>query len=62
MSVKVTLSPKQAAALYLAATAGMATQDLTPEARQNAVKAINRLYRRIEIHRVEIQWANEASR
>lgn len=59
MSVKITLTPRQAAALYVAASVGVTEPTVPENVRHNASKALNRLQRRLVIHRVEISWANE---
>ena len=53
MSVKLSLSPALAVALYRAASAGVGQPALSPAARQSAAKAIGKLQRRLDIHRVD---------
>lgn len=60
MNVKISLSPKEAAALFLAAEAGIKSEALTTCQRQNAANALERTRRRLDIHKVSLAWANEA--
>lgn len=59
MSVKISLSPKEAAALFLAAEEGTKSTGLTTCERNNAANALERVRRRLDIHKVDIEWANE---
>lgn len=59
MSVKISLSPKEAAALFLAARAGAKSTRLTSHEQSNAANALERVGRRLDIHRVDLAWANE---
>lgn len=59
MAVKIGLTPRQTAALFLAASAGVQDASLTDNARHNASTALNRIQRRMAIHGVKIDWADE---
>lgn len=59
MTVKISLSPKEAAALFLAAEHGTKSMSLTTCERNNAANALERMRRRLNIHAVDLAWANE---
>lgn len=59
MAMKVNLTPKEAAALFLAASAGVHHGGLTDRQKANAQNGLERLRRSIEGNQVKLEWADE---
>lgn len=59
MSVKFSMTPCQAAAVFKACCEGVTSPDLTAIERRNAVEGLERMRRRLDIHRVDLAWADE---
>ncbi|MFN3352940.1 MAG: hypothetical protein ACK4Z5_04965 [Brevundimonas sp.] len=59
MSVKISLSPREAAALFLAAEVGANSMSLTTRQRNNASNALERVRRRLVVHKVDLAWADD---